>query len=68
MFQTCNTNVRKLTVFLNRVNKANLVHNFSLYVCFFSLHVSGDYVHIIGINNCIFATLLSQLFLLMMGT
>ena len=28
----------------NLVNKANLVHSFSLYVYFFSLHVSGDYV------------------------
>jgi len=28
----------------NLINKANLVHNFSLYVYFFSLHVSGDYM------------------------
>jgi len=39
------------------VNKANLVHNFPLYVYFFSLHVSGDYVPIIRRNNCICATL-----------
>jgi hypothetical protein len=39
------------------VNKANLVHNFSWYVYFFSLHVSGDYVPIIRRNNCIYATL-----------
>jgi hypothetical protein len=41
----------------NLVNKANLVHNFSLYVHFFSLHVSGDYVLIIRRNNCIYETL-----------
>jgi len=41
----------------NLVNKANLVHNFSLYVYIFSLHVSGDYVPIIRRNNCIYATL-----------
>jgi len=28
-------------LFIDSVNKANLVHNFSLYVYFFSLHVSG---------------------------
>jgi hypothetical protein len=28
----------------NIVNKANLMHNFSWYVYFFSVHVSGDYV------------------------
>jgi len=39
------------------VNKANLVHNFSSYVYFFSLHVSCDYVPIIRRNNCIYATL-----------
>jgi hypothetical protein len=39
------------------VNKANLVHNFSKYVYFFSLHVSGEYVPIIRRNNCIYATL-----------
>ena len=39
------------------VNKANLVHNFSQYVYFFSLHVSGDYVPIIRRNNCIYTTL-----------
>jgi len=39
------------------VNKANVVHNFSSYVYFFSLHVSGDYVPIIRRNNCIYATL-----------
>ena len=36
----------------NRVDKANLVHNFSQYVYFFSLHVSGDFVPIIRRNNC----------------
>ena len=41
----------------NLVNKANLVHNFSYYVYFFSVHVSGDYVPIISWNNCVFATL-----------
>jgi len=39
------------------VNKANLVHNFSYYVYFFSLHVSGDYVPIIRRNNSIYVTL-----------
>ena len=39
------------------VNKANLVHNFSWYVYFFSPHASGDYVPIIRRNNCIYATL-----------
>ena len=34
-----------------------MVHNSSLYVYFFSLHVSGDYVPIIRSNNCIYATL-----------
>ena len=42
---------------LDHVTKASLVHNFSLYVYFFSLHVSGDYVLIIRRNNCIYATL-----------
>jgi len=41
----------------NLVNKANLVHNFSYYVYFFSLHVSGNYVPIIRRNNCIYVTL-----------
>ena len=41
----------------NFVNEANLVHKFSQYVYFFSLHVSGDYVHIIMRDNCIYATL-----------
>jgi len=41
----------------NLLNKANLVHNFSYYVYFFSLHVSGDYVSIIRRNNSIYATL-----------
>jgi hypothetical protein len=41
----------------NLVNKTNLVHNFSWYVYFFSVHVSGDYVSIIRRNNCIYATL-----------
>ena len=39
------------------VNKVSLVHSFSLYVYFFSLHVSGNYVPIIRRNNCIYATL-----------
>jgi hypothetical protein len=44
--------LRKLTIFnYNLVNKANLVHNFSWYVYFFSLHVSGDYVPIIRRND-----------------
>ena len=38
-------------------NKANLVPTFSLYVYFFSLHISRDYVPIIRRNNCIYATL-----------
>ena len=41
----------------NLVNKANLVHNFSYCVYFFSLNVSGDYLPIIRRNNCIYATL-----------
>ena len=41
----------------NLVNKANLVHNFSWYVYLFSVHVSGDYVPIIGRNNSVYATL-----------
>ena len=41
----------------NLVNKAKLVHNFSYYVYFFSLHVSSDSVHIIRRNNCIYAIL-----------
>jgi len=41
----------------NLVNKSILVHNFSYYVNFFSLHVSGDCVLIIRRNNCIYATL-----------
>jgi hypothetical protein len=41
----------------NLVNKAILVHNFSYYVYFFSLHVSGDCVLIIRRNNCIYAIL-----------
>ena len=41
----------------NLVNKANSVHNFSQYVYFFSLRVSGDYVPIFRRNNCIYATL-----------
>jgi hypothetical protein len=39
------------------VNKANFVHNFSWYVYFYSLRVSGNYVPIIRTKNCIFATL-----------
>jgi len=48
------------TVLLSKwflVNKTNLVHNFSWYVNFFSLHVLGDYVTIIRRNNCIYTTL-----------
>jgi len=41
----------------NLVNKANLVHIFSLVCLFFSVHVSGHYVSIIRRNNCIYATL-----------
>ena len=40
----------------NLVNKGNLVHNFSQYVYFFSLHVSGDDVPIIRRNNCIYVS------------
>jgi hypothetical protein len=40
----------------NPVNKANLLHNFSYYVCFFSLNVSGYCVPIIRRNNCIHVT------------
>jgi len=36
---------------------ANLVHNFSKCVYFFSLRVSGDYVPIIRRNNYIYVTL-----------
>jgi len=39
------------------VNKANFVQNFSWYVYFFSVRVSGDYVPIIRRNNCFYATL-----------
>ena len=50
--------VKQSAVYLSLlVNKANLVHNFSQYVYFFSLHVSGDYVPIVRRNNCIYATL-----------
>ena len=41
----------------NLVNEVNLVHNFSLYVYFFSLHVPDDYVPITRRNNYIYATL-----------
>jgi len=34
-----------------------MVHNFSYYVYFFSLHVLGYYVPIIRRNNCTYATL-----------
>jgi len=33
-----------------------MVHNFSQYVYFFSLHVSGNYVSIIRRNSCIYVT------------
>jgi len=46
-------------MFPNPVNKANLVHNFSKYVYFFSLHVLGDYVPIIRRNNCMNSTLVT---------
>jgi len=39
------------------VYETNLVHSFSWYVYFFSLHASGNYVPIIRRNNCIYATL-----------
>jgi hypothetical protein len=42
---------------LRLANIANLVHNFSYYVYFFSLHVSADHVPIIRRNNCIYATI-----------
>jgi len=38
----------------NLENKAKLVHIFSLYVYFFSLHVSDNYVPIIRRNNYIY--------------
>ena len=41
----------------NLANKTNLVQNFTWYIYFFSLHVSGNYVPIIRRNNCIYATL-----------
>jgi len=41
----------------NLVNKHKLTHNFSQYVYFFSLHVSGDYVPIRRRNKCIYTTL-----------
>jgi len=41
----------------NLANKANLVNNFSLYVYFFSLHVSGNSVPNTRRNNCIYVTL-----------
>ena len=41
----------------NLVNKAKFVRDFSLYVYFFSLHVSRDYVPIIMRYNCIYMTL-----------
>jgi len=34
-----------------------MVHSFSYYVYFFSLHVSGDYVPVIRRYNCIYPTL-----------
>jgi len=38
----------------NRVNTANLVHNFSSCVYFFSLHVSGECVPIIRrLDDCL---------------
>ena len=40
----------------NLVNKANFLHDFSWYVYFFSLHVSGDYVPSFRRNNCICVT------------
>jgi hypothetical protein len=42
---------------LHLVSKANLVHTFSSYVYFFSLHDLGDCMPIIRRNNCICATL-----------
>ena len=49
--------MKRRLLFYSLVNKANLVHNFSQYVYFFSLHVSGDYVPVIRRNNCIYVTL-----------
>ena len=40
-----------MSIYFFFVNKANLVHSFSQYVYFFSLHVSGDYVPITRRNN-----------------
>ena len=39
------------------VNKAKFLHNFSYYVYFISVRVSGDYIPIVRRNNCIYATL-----------
>ena len=39
------------------VDRASLFGEQFFLVCFFSLHVSGDYVPIIRSNNCIYATL-----------
>ena len=39
------------------LNKSNLVHNFSWYVYFFSLHVSVDYLRIIKRNSRLYVTL-----------
>jgi len=36
-----------LAFLYNLVNRINLVHNFSQYVCYFSLYVSGNHVPII---------------------
>jgi len=41
------TNICSKHVEDNLVNKANLVHYFSSYIYYFSVHVSGDYVPII---------------------
>ena len=40
------------------VNKTNLVHSFSQYICIYqSLYVSGDHGPIIRRYNCVYATL-----------
>ena len=44
-------------MYSNLVGKAILVHSFSYYVNFFSLHVSGDCVSIVRRNNCVYVAL-----------
>ena len=52
LYSLCETLWKCLSTLLN-----SFVHNFSQYVYFFSLHVSGDHVRIIRKNDCIYATL-----------